>query len=148
MNVEDFENLLNSAKPEPQLKTIRIGVVGSRRRTSYKEKKKLFDALAHLCLKYRDKCKEIILVSGGCPEGADAFAKEYADLVGIKIEEFLPQIEDTFTYYQRVLAYYARNELIAKNSDFIIAMPAPDRKGGTENTIGWAETYKKKVVLL
>ncbi len=42
-------------------------------------------------------------------------------------------------------AYYARNKKIAENVDVLYAFVAPDRKGGTENTIGYAEKLGKEI---
>lgn len=89
-----------------------------------------------------------MLVSGGCALGADSFAKSYAKACGYELIEYLPKLSENLSYREMVQAYYARNELIAINSDMIIALVTPERTGGTENTIKWAEKYKRAVVLL
>ena len=43
--------------------------------------------------------------------------------------------------------YYERNKKIAERSDVIIAFVAPDRRGGTENTIKWTKSLGEKVIL-
>ena len=49
-----------------------------------------------------------------------------------------------YTYYDTVKMFYARNDLIVKDSDILIAQVAEDRKGGTENTIKYfIKKYKK-----
>jgi len=62
--------------------------------------------------------------------------------------EYLPKILPDMAWYDKTKEYYARNELIAKNSDVVVAFVSPDRKGGTENTIKWANQHRTPVVLL
>lgn len=101
-----------------------IGVVGSRRRTSTPD----FNEV-------RLRVKRVyvpgdMLVSGGCPTGADRFAEVIArqDQIPIMI------------HYARWVAFgrgagYLRNGDIANQADILIACVAKDRTGGTEDTI-------------
>lgn len=117
---------------------IRVGIVGSRRRNTPADKVLVELALAELIAEFG--YEHIQLVSGGCPTGADHFAEE----LNFKYE--LPKmiihypdkskIDQTKPYrVAYAIIAYARNELIARDSDILIACVAPDRKGGTENTI-------------
>jgi thiamine pyrophosphate-dependent acetolactate synthase large subunit-like protein len=128
------------------LKTIKIGIVGSRRRNTEKDKQIVKNAVMHFSTK---EC-ELVLVSGGCPKGADRFAEELAKELNLPIKIHYPDKskleEDTRWAYTKI--YFERNTLIAQDCDILLALPAPDRKGGTEDTIKKATALKKPVVLL
>ena len=49
------------------------------------------------------------------------------------------------TRWQAADRYYARNQRIVDDSDRVIAFVAPDRTGGTEDTIRWAVRAGKPV---
>ena len=52
-------------------------------------------------------------------------------------------------YFSYAKANYERNTLIARDSDVLIAVVAPDRKGGTEDTIKkWNRFHKETPELL
>ena len=78
------------------------------------------------------------IVSGHCPKGGDAFAEKIAYDYGIPILLFPPKKKTR-------KEFFARNELIAKNSDRIIAcLVRPEEtleqiynrtSGGSENTL-------------
>lgn len=101
-----------------------IGIVGSRRRNSRSDYQET--AIAFMAI-YEDGD---ILVSGGCPQGGDAFAEEIAQRMHIPIT--LHRAE--WSKYGRS-AGFQRNGLIANDANILIACVAPDRKGGTEDTI-------------
>lgn len=133
-----------------------IGVVGSRRRNSQEDREIVSKAITANI----EALKEInelhgqnlipVLVSGGCrvydpkkgkrvPCGADGFAEEYAEEQGIPIIIYYPDRSKLDSKLPPKIAHakinYARNAQIADKSDVLIACVAPDRKGGTENTI-------------
>ena len=109
---------------------MKLGIVGSRRRAKTED---------YLILRQRviDLNPEMI-ISGGCPIGADAFAEQIAKALGIPITIYYPKLRAgrEYLYHEITKANYARNQLIAIHSDRLIALVAEDRKGGTENTIG------------
>jgi len=112
-----------------EVKKLKLGIIGSRRRNSLQDKAILKERILSL--------KPDSIISGGCPKGADKFAEELAKELSIPIKIFYPQIPKSGgPRWVFVKAYHARNELVAKNSDHLIALVASDRKGGTENTIG------------
>jgi len=78
------------------------------------------------------------IVSGGCPEGGDAFADKIAKDYGITILTHHPRWKPDGKYNSK--AGFERNTLIAYHSDILIACVHFDRTGGTENTI---EKYLK-----
>ena len=109
---------------------MKLGIVGSRRRNSLEDKELIRQRIIEL--------KPDSLVSGGCSKGADRFAEELAIELDLSIEIFRPNLKGnpTPTRYDMIKAYYARNQQVAIASDRLIALVAPDRKGGTEHTIG------------
>ena len=114
---------------------MKLGIVGSRRRAKTED---------HLILRQRviDLNPEMI-ISGGCPTGADAFAEQIAREMGIPILIYYPKLDSlrTYTRQQVIEAMYARNKLVAIKSDYLIALVASNRKGGTENTIKYFVEY-------
>lgn len=126
---------------------MRLGIVGSRRRNTFKDKNKL----RSLLIKAKELHKDLCLVSGGCSKGADRFAEELSVELNIPIiihypdKSKLPENYQNFHYAQIA---YERNTLIAQDCDVLIALVAPDRKGGTEDTIKKTLKLEKKVILL
>jgi len=116
---------------------MKLGIVGSRRRNSLEDKAIIKKRILVL--------QPSLLVSGGCPKGADKFAEELAEELGISILIHYPKlpVKDS-PKSDFVIAYYERNRMIALDSDHLVALVAEDRKGGTENTIWY---FKKNRVL-
>jgi len=107
-----------------------LGIVGSRRRNTAVDKAIIKSEIESL--------KPDLIISGGCPRGADQFAHELAKELGIPILIYFPKLPDTDApLYEFTKAYYARNKQIAEKSDVLLALAAPDRMGGTENTISY-----------
>lgn len=106
-----------------------LGIVGSRSRHSAKDLKLLVKVVKEL--------QPDMIISGGCSIGADNFAETIAKTLGIPITIYHPKLKSAkrYPYHKVVKAMYARNKLIAKNSDRLIALVAHNRTGGTENTI-------------
>jgi len=140
-----------------------IGIVGSRTRNSEEDKKKLM-------LKIFDLCSGMLytgskLITGDCDRGGDKFAREIASNWK-DIEVDIKRIRDpktgeemdfnnhrSFTYYEMVKIFYARNEEIAKEEmDYLVALVTSNRKGGTENTIKYFkkhhEDWEDKLILI
>lgn len=101
-----------------------IGIVGTRRRDSPIDLKKLRKAFLKV---YSQGDK---LVSGGCEQGGDRFAEVIAKEMGLTITIHYP----AWKKYGQA-AGFIRNSFIAKDADILLAVVAPDRKGGTEDTI-------------
>lgn len=101
-----------------------IGIVGSRRRNSSTDKELVYQKFLEV---YQDgDC----IVSGGCPQGGDAFAEWIA-----KTEQIPITIHYARWNKHGKAAGFIRNGDIANDADVLIACVAPDRKGGTEDTI-------------
>ena len=136
---------------------INIGVVGSRRRDSQNDYLSLLGEISYHIRIYG--IENITLVSGGCKKGADRFAElihhrlkfptpmiiHYPDICN---ETYLAMKTKNNRAAYAIIAY-ARNTLIARDSDELIALVASDRKGGTEDTIKkFIKMKNKKPILL
>jgi len=121
-------------------KKIHIGIVGSRRRAS--------DADLRIVYEIVESHPDAVIVSGGCPKGADAFAEIAAEELGNETIIHLPQKPPKGSpRWAYTKANYARNTLIAEDSDILYALVHEDRKGGTEDTIKKGEKLGKKIIL-
>lgn len=117
-----------------------IGIVGSRRRNKEADRRVVIDAF-NAIFEEGDR-----LVSGGCWKGADSFAETIAKGRGLTITIHYPDWERAPR-----TAGFNRNSLIAEDADILIACPAKDRTGGTEDTIRKfmsKRNYKKKNLIL
>lgn len=115
-----------------------VGIVGSRRRNSREDKEKLVAALDNYV---KDVSVSYKIVSGGCPVGADRFAEEIAKARGLTITIHYPDWSGLGK-----VAGFARNTKIAEDCDVLIAVVAPDRTGGTEDTVKKAIKLGKEVI--
>ena len=120
---------------------IRIGIVGSRRRNTLRDRKIVFDIVGTALGAY----DEVVVVSGGA-KGPDTFAEEAANFYGTeKIIHRVPPSESRWDFRKKA---FARNRDIVIDSDKVFALVHPDRKGGTENTIEHAKELGKPVFLV
>jgi predicted Rossmann fold nucleotide-binding protein DprA/Smf involved in DNA uptake len=89
------------------------------------------------------------VVSGGC-RGVDTWAVAVAQRLGLPYAVLFPDLGGLGKGAPRHAwagRYYARNAEIVAMADSLLAFVAPDRKGGTEQTIGCAERAGKPVAL-
>lgn len=114
-----------------------IAIIGSRRRDSQKD----FEATLKVFLSVYEYGDD--MVSGGCPKGGDRFAEVIAKKQQIPIKIYYAQWNKLGKR-----AGFDRNTDIARDGDVIIAVVAPDRKGGTEDTIVKAEGLGKEILLV
>lgn len=120
-----------------EVKEMKLGIVGSRRRNSSEDKAIIKGRILAL--------RPTSIISGGCSQGADKFAEELAKELSIPIKIYYPEkVQPGSPRWAYAKVNYARNELIAQDSDRLIALVAPDRKGGTENTIGHFKKIRDK----
>lgn len=115
-----------------------LGVVGSRRRDTPTDYDLVLAAILAIA-----QAGPLCLVSGACPQGADRLARLVAERHNLPIVEF---VAEWVRLGQR--AGFVRNEWIAQCSDELLALPASDRTGGTENTIAHAVRLGVPVTLL
>lgn len=138
-----------------------IGIVGSRRRDTWED---FEDCVTQFDLLYREGD---LIISGGCPKGGDRFAELIAlmrtpcfgeyELWELSrqdrrelIEEYNAPIRIFDADWNKLGrgAGFVRNTDIARESDILIAVVAPDRTGGTEDTVKKATNLGKKVYLV
>ena len=101
-----------------------IGIIGSRRRNTSED----FELCVRKFIELYEDGDEI--VSGGCPQGGDAFAEVIAKKFEVPIKIYYAQ----WKKYGKS-AGFKRNSDIAMDSTDIIALVASDRTGGTEDTL-------------
>ena len=132
---------------------MKIGIVGSRR---YENKKKIKDFIFRL---KQEKGVDTIIVSGGCKDGADRYAKKYALELGLQYEEYPPfhevhnlyctMPESRYSKPYSVRNFFARNKIIAGTSDVIVAfIPEGVEANGTKNTLQYAKKFDKKRIII
>jgi len=132
---------------------MKIAIVGSRR---YENKKKIKDFVFKLKQQYGDKT---IIVSGGCKQGADKYAKKYALELGLQYEEYPPfhEVHNLFctmpeSRYNKpysIKNFFARNKIIVGTSDFIVAfIPEGVEARGTKNVLEYAKKFDKKRIII
>lgn len=126
------------------MKPFFLGVVGSRKRNNAED----FEIVKDNILSFHKIHKRnLIIVSGGCKDGADNFAELVAKGVGIPTLIFYPDksklpITGNYKKDYAIIAY-ERNTEIAKYSDTLIAAVCDARVGGTEDTIKKFKKYRK-----
>ena len=132
---------------------MKVGIVGSRR---YENKKKIKEFIFKLKQEYGEKT---IIVSGGCKQGADKYAKKYALELGLQYEEY-PPFHEVHNLYCTIASsrygkpysvknFFARNKIIAGTSDFIVGfIPEGEEGRGTMNTISYAKKFDKKYIII
>ena len=132
---------------------MKIAIIGSRR---YENKRKIKEFIFKLKNEYGT---DTIIVSGGCKQGADRYAKKYALELGLQYEEYPPFHEVHNLYcrlpesrYSRpysVKNFFARNKIIAGTCDYVVGfIPEGIEANGTMNTIDYAKKMKKKFIIL
>ena len=132
---------------------MRVAIIGSRR---YENKKKIKDFVFKLKQQYGDKT---IVVSGGCKQGADRYAKKYALELGLQYEEYPPFHEVHNLYctlpesrYDKQFSmknFFARNKIIAGTSDVIVGfIPEGVEAKGTMNVLEYAKKFDKKRIII
>ena len=109
---------------------MKIGVVGSRSRNSEEDYNLVAEALEKLL------DKDDVLVSGGCPRGADSFVERLSKTYHLP----KPIIHNAEWDLYGDSAGPIRNTLIAKESDVLIACLAKGSRG-TKNTIDKFKKY-------
>ena len=132
---------------------MKVALIGSRR---YENKKKIKDFVFKLKQQYGDKT---IVVSGGCKQGADKYAKKYALELGLQYEEYPPFHEVHNLYcslpesrYDKPFSmrnFFARNKILVGTSDFIVAfIPKGVEANGTMNVLEYAKKLNKKRIII
>jgi predicted Rossmann fold nucleotide-binding protein DprA/Smf involved in DNA uptake len=132
---------------------MRIGIVGSR---IYENKKKIKDFIFKL---KQERGGDVIVVSGGCPDGADKYAKKYALEFGLQYEEYPPfhaphnlycvLPKSVYGKQYSVKYFFVRNKQIAKASDYVVGfIPEGHKSQGTNSTLKYAQKFGKKTLVI
>ena len=132
---------------------MKVAIVGSRR---YENKKKIKDFVFKLKQQYGDNTT---IVSGGCRDGADRYAKKYALELGLQYEEYppahfvhnlyCPLPESRYSKPYSVKNFHVRNKIIAGTCDVVVAfIPDGITSDGTISTINYAKKFDKKFVII
>jgi len=132
---------------------MRIGIIGS---NGYQNFRKVKDTVFKLKHRFPE---DLTVVSGGCLDGADRFAKKYAIELGCKYIEFNPAHTPKNLYSALRENYYGktyqpknffhRNKMLASYCDCIIAfIPKGEKSSGAEHTIKEAKKLKKNVIII
>ena len=132
---------------------MKIGIVGSSR---YENKKKIKDFIFKI---KKEHGNDTIIVSGGCKNGADKYAKKYALELGLQYEEYPPFHEGHNLYctipshrYSKpysVKNFFARNKIIAGTCDMVVGFIPEGVEGrGTMSTLKYAEKFDKKTIII
>ena len=132
---------------------MKVAIIGSRR---YENKKKIKDFIFKIKNEYGT---DTIIVSGGCKQGADRYAKKYALELGLQYEEYppfhevhnlyCPLPESRYSKPYSMKYFFARNKIIAGTADFIVGFIPDGVEGrGTMNTINYAKKFDKKYVII
>lgn len=117
------------------IKKYKIAVIGSR---DYNDKEAIFRYL-------ESKINKIsMLVSGGCPNGADYWANEFAKKKGLSILIHYPEWYNENGVFIKGAGFH-RNYKIVRDSDIVIAWWTGSK--GTENTIQIAKKQNKQVII-
>lgn len=125
---------------------VAFGIVGSRRRNTLHDRRIVLNLVELLVSKFGDG---LVIVSGGCPKGADAFAEEAAKLLSVKTDITPVDKEGITSKWDFTKRAFARNRIVAERSkQGLFCLVADDRKGGTENTICHALELKIPVFLI
>ena len=107
---------------------VKVGIVGNRKRNDLGDYHVVRDKFLELT--YGTHLDSIIIISGGCPTGADMFA----DMLSRRYS--IPLITHKADWFHKgPTAGFIRNQKIARDSDILIACVSKERKGGTEDTV-------------
>ena len=130
---------------------MRVGIIGSR---TYENKRKIRETVYRLKQQFGD---ELTIVSGGCKDGADKYAKKYAIELDCKYIEFNPAhtVRNLYSalhdaYYGKeynVKYFFQRNKMLANYIDYLIGFDSGN-SNGLAYTITEAKKKGKKVVIM
>lgn len=132
---------------------MKIGIIGSR---VYENKRKIKETIYKLRQKFNG---DLMIVSGGCPNGADKYAKKYALEMECRYKEFNPSHTNPNLYsacnekfYNKIYSpknFFHRNKLLAKYCDFLIGfVPQGIQSNGTNHTLNEAKKMGKKITII
>jgi predicted Rossmann-fold nucleotide-binding protein len=132
---------------------MKLAIVGSR---EFKKENKVKALLESYIQRYG--FENVTVVSGGCPDGADALAKKAALEMGLQYIEFPPKHRCHNEYCIRppeeygkeyhVSNFFVRNSQVAEFCEHLVAFTIKGvRCNGTMDTYGKAKRMNKKCLL-
>ena len=132
---------------------MKVALIGSRR---YENKKKIKDFVFKLKQQYGN---DTIIVSGGCKQGADRYAKKYALELGLQYEEYPPfhEVHNLYcvlpkTRYDKPFSmrnFFVRNKIIVSVCEYIVAfIPNGIEANGTKNVLEYSKKLNKKRIII
>ena len=103
--------------------------------------------------------EDTIVVSGGCKQGADKYAKKYTLELGLQYEEYPPfhEVHNLYCVLPKsrygkdfnMRNFFVRNKIIAQASDYVVAfIPDGVEAKGTNNTLQYAKKFDKKTIII
>jgi hypothetical protein len=114
-----------------------IAIVGARRRTDRETVDRLVASFP----------ADTVIVSGGAA-GPDTWAEHAAQRRGLVTLIFRADLAGAESQGQNTRRFHARNQQIVDAADEVFALVAPDRRGGTEDTIARARRKGIPVTIL
>lgn len=132
---------------------MKLAIVGSRKFNKENKVKALLEAYIH-----RYGSEKVVVVSGGCPDGADYLAKKVALDIGLKYIEFPPKHSlhneycicppEEYGKSYHVSNFFVRNSQVAEFCEHLVAFTVKGvRCNGTMDAFGKAKKLGKKCVL-
>ena len=111
--------------------SLKVAIIGSRK---YENRQKIKQFVFHLKNKYGT---DTTIISGGCAQGADKYAKKYALELGLQ-----------YGKPYKVSNFFKRNKQIAIFSDVIVAfIPELDPANGSRYTLKVGVKLNKKTII-
>ena len=131
---------------------MKIAIIGSR---TYTNKTQIKNFMFRLKMEHRG----MEIVSGGCKDGADKYAKRFALEFGLDYSEFPPQhqthnqhcVMEAYNYGKpyNVGYYHKRNKDLVKYSDKVVAFcKEGEITNGTRSALEYCKKINKKFVIL
>ena len=132
---------------------MRVAIVGSRK---YENRRKIKDFIFKLIQKHGD---DLVVISGGCDDGADRYAKKYALELGAQYREY-PPFHEVHNLYcalpescygkpYSVKYFFVRNKQVAQNSDVVVGfIPDGVKSNRTVSTLKYAKKFNKKTMII
>ena len=139
--------------PKRKKTKLKVAIIGSR---EYENRRKIKDFIFKLKQQYGE---DTIIVSGGCKQGADKYAKKYTLELGLQYEEYPPfhEVHNLYCVLPKsrygkdfnMRNYFVRNKIIAQASDYVVAfIPDGVEAKGTNNTLQYAKKFDKKTIII
>ena len=113
---------------------MRVAIVGSRRRTDREAVEAYVATLP----------ADAAVVTGGA-RGPDRWAEAAARARGLAVAIHRPMLDGVRSRGEAARRLYERNQRVVDDCDRVVAFVAPDRRGGTEDTIRRAGRAGKPV---